>query len=67
MLQRMFSTTRTTVLSRERGLRIQYTCRDKRDVNFSNWPIAGNPSESANWSPMIIRQSNIQSLNTRRE
>ena len=34
---------------------------------FSKWPIAGNPTESANWSTMIIRQSRIQSLNTRRE
>ena len=34
---------------------------------FFKWPIAGNPTESVNWSTMIIRQSSIQSLNTRRE
>ena len=61
------STKRTTVLSRERSLRIQYSCREKRDVNFFKWPIAGDPSESANWSTMIIRQSSIQSHNTRRD
>ena len=67
VLKRMLSTTRTTVLSRERSLRIQYSCREKRDVIFSKWPIAGNPTESANWSTVIIRQSSIQSLNTRRK
>ena len=35
--------------------------------NFSRWPIAGYPSKSAHWSTQIIRQSGIQSLNTRRE
>ena len=30
-------------------------------------PIAGNPSEYANWSAMTIRPSSIQSLSTRRE
>ena len=55
------------MLSRERNLRIQYSCREKRDANFSKWPIAGNPSEFANWSTMIIKQSSIQNLNTRRE
>ena len=50
MLQRMYSTTRTTVLSRERSLTIQYTCREKMDVNFSKWLIVGISTESAIWS-----------------
>ena len=51
------NTTRTTVLSKERSLRIQFSCREKRDVNFPKWPIACNPSESAHWSTKVIRQS----------
>ena len=31
------------------------------------WPIVGYPSEPAHWSAKVIRQSDIQSLNTRRE
>ena len=50
MLQRMYSTARTIVLSRERSLTIQYSCREKRDVNFSKWLIAGISTESAIWS-----------------
>ena len=46
---------------------MQYFYRKKKDVNFFKWPIAGNPTESVNWSTIIIRQSGIQSLNTRRE
>ena len=34
---------------------------------FFKWPIAGNLSESTHWSTKVIRQSGIQSLNTRRE
>ena len=34
---------------------------------FSKWPIAGYPSKSEHWSTEVIRQSGIQSLNTRRE
>ena len=52
MLQRMYSTTRTTLLSRERSLTIQYSCREKRDAIFSKWLIAGNSTESAIWSTM---------------
>ena len=61
------STTRTTVLSRECSLRIQYSCIVKRDANFFEWSITGNPTEPGNWSTMIIRQSSIHSLNTRRK
>ena len=52
MRQRMYSTTRTTLLSRERSLTIQYSCREKRDVIFSKWLIAGISTESAIWSTM---------------
>ena len=48
------------MLSKERSLRIQYSCREKRDVNFFKWPIAGNSSESAPWSTKVTRQSGIQ-------
>ena len=40
------------------------TIPEKREVNFH---IAGNPTESANWSTMVVKQSSIQSSNTRRE
>ena len=50
----MYSTARTTVLSRERSLTIQYSCREKKDVNFevdfSKWLIAGISTGSAIWS-----------------
>ena len=43
VLQRKFSTKRTTVLSRERSLRIQYSCREKRDANFPEMAHRGQP------------------------
>ena len=45
----------------------KYSCREKRDVNFSKWPIAGYPSESVHWSTKVVRQSGILSLNIRCE
>ena len=41
--------------------------REGMSIFSSEWPIAGNPSESAHWSTKVSRQSGIQSLNTRRE
>ena len=62
------STTRTTVLSRERSLRIQYSCREKMDVIISNGPSRATlQSLQIGLLTMIIRQSSIQSLNTRRD
>ena len=40
------------------------TIYEKMEVKFH---IAGNTTESSNWSIKFIKQSSIQSLNTRRE
>ena len=41
--------------------------KERDAIFFFKWPIAGNPSESANWSTVIVRQSSIHNLNTRCE
>ena len=64
---RIFNTIPTTVSLKSVASDISTLLSRERDVDFSKWPIAGYPSESEHWSTKVIRQSGIQSLNTRRE